>query len=230
MLSECLWISSISDSDHGSPSKWSNLDAILAFPARNLAILPLTQRGDLLTWGIEKITDPCLGGGAPRRCAAIAACAPSTCIEPEGILASLSLPPAITQSFAAPSGPTSLDRLGRYSLATLRMASSLDFRLLEMSMHLLAVSWIALHSGPEGAWGGLSVPKRSAVPARSCDSAIATGILSLSLSRSNVGRRRPAHSMHLASTVVQAERNSDCEDTNMSNRRSIFPAASATPF
>ena len=62
MLSECLWISSISDSDHGSPSKWSNLDAILAFPARNLAILPLTQRGDLLTCGIEKITDPCLGG------------------------------------------------------------------------------------------------------------------------------------------------------------------------
>ena len=80
---------------------------MLAFPARYLAIFPLTHLGERLTCGIEKSTAPCFGGGAPRLCADIAAWAPSTCRDPEGIRASLSLPPAKETSLDAEIGPNS---------------------------------------------------------------------------------------------------------------------------
>ena len=85
---------------------------MLAFPAINLATLPLTHLGDFPTWGNENNIDPCFGGEAPFLCAAIAACAPSTCNEPDGILANLSLLPAKTSNFEALKGPIRDERVG----------------------------------------------------------------------------------------------------------------------
>ena len=74
------------------------------------------------------------------------------------------------------------------------------------------------------------MPNLSEASLRLVESETARGILSLSLSKSKEGRSSPTHSMHLASSVVHADRNSDCEETNISNLLSILPAASATPL
>ena len=105
----------------------------------------------------------------------MAACAPRTCMDPDGILASLSLPPARTHNFAAPSGPTSLERLGRYSLAMVRIASSLEVRLFAISRHLCPMSWMAFHSTSEGEWGGGFVPNLSEASLRLVESETIVG-------------------------------------------------------
>jgi len=106
------WISATCSAVHVSPPKWSHRTAIDALPARKRAILPRTHRGERLICGMLKRMAPCFGGGAPRRCAAIAACAPRTCSEPDGIRANRSRPPARTMSLAAPRGPMSAAREG----------------------------------------------------------------------------------------------------------------------
>ena len=97
---------------------------MLALPARYLAIFPLTHLGDRLTWGIENKIEPCFGGGAPLLCADIAALAPKTCKEPEGMRAKRSLLPAITINFEADKGPINELRQGKYDSASSLIASS----------------------------------------------------------------------------------------------------------
>ncbi len=97
---------------------------MLAFPAKNLEIFPRNHLGDLLICGIENRIDPCFGGGAPLLCAAIAALAPSTCREPDGMRANRSLVPARTINLEADNGPIKALRQGKYELASSLIAVS----------------------------------------------------------------------------------------------------------